>query len=71
MGRRKQRLCSRCKWCYSDDYCPIKDTYVYDGKVYSCEEYYPKPDEEIENKGYSVIEYDSKGRVYYSDDQSL
>lgn len=71
MGKKKQCLCSRCRYCYSDAYCPIRDTYIDDKKVYSCEEYFPKPDDEIESNGYSVIEYDSKGRIYYSDDQSI
>ena len=68
--KKPKSLCRSCQNCRDNDYCPIKDDYIDDGCVYSCEEYCPSR-EETENKGYSVIEFDNDGRVYYSYDQRL
>ena len=71
MKRKQASCCKKCKYCYADCYCPIKDDYVDTERIGSCAEFFPTDDYGEDNRGYSIVEFDEDGKEVYSLDQSL
>ena len=71
MKRKQASCCKKCKYCYADCYCPIKDDYVDTERIGSCAEFFPAAESENENRGYSIVEFNESGHEVYSFDQRL
>lgn len=71
MEKKQVSCCKKCKYCYADTYCTVRDDYIDDQKRTACEEYFPDRNYEPYKRGFSIVEFDEKGHEIYSDDQRL
>lgn len=71
MKNKKVSCCKKCKYCYADTYCAVRDDYIDDDKRTACEDYFPKENCELYQRGFSIVEFDEEGHLKYSPDQLL